>query len=139
MRRLVAGTCATLLLALAACGGGRPSVDEISETLQDEDSYSPEAASCVAEALDGSGISDEGLRRIVDDIADLDPADFSEDDSEAASDAILSCVDEGPGGGGSGGHGVVSFRRRRRAIPRSARSKARWRGVGGRILPIPRP
>lgn len=92
-----------LLLTLSACGGddgGRPSVDDISESLQDSDMMGGEVdakvADCVAEAFHDSDLSDEALQAIVDQDEDYEP---SEDDEKAIesvqSEEMTECVTEG--------------------------------------------
>lgn len=76
MRELGAALAATVLLLASGCGGGddRPSVDAISQALQDGTSAEElrlsaelpdEAADCIAQALVDSKISDEALTSIV--------------------------------------------------------------------------
>ena len=63
-----------LLTVLAACGGGRPSADQIAGALKDPDHQLSaitndaldEAIDCVAEAFYDSDLSDEALQALVD-------------------------------------------------------------------------
>ena len=92
-----------LLLTLGACGGGdggRPSVDDISESLQDSDIMGGEVdakvADCVAEAFHDSDLSDEALQAIVDQDEDYEPSDDDEKAIESVqSDEMTECVTEG--------------------------------------------
>ncbi|GGF33362.1 hypothetical protein GCM10011519_03510 [Marmoricola endophyticus] len=74
--RLRAGVlgATTLVLVTAACGGGRPSGDEISDTLQKGVSTSggsdvkltEQQADCAAKVFLASDLSDEALRAVAD-------------------------------------------------------------------------
>ncbi|QYG92191.1 hypothetical protein HC251_06875 [Iamia sp. SCSIO 61187] len=98
---LAAGATALALL-LTACGGDsdRPSVDELSDQIEEEgaaDGITSEQADCVAEAFVDSDISDEGLREIVDnpDVDDVTDLDLSDDDTaaaEAAVEGVTECI-----------------------------------------------
>ena len=94
-------TCAVLL---AGCGGGdgggRPSVDEISEALQGGSSVTEdmgidvdaETADCMAEAFHDSDVSDEALRAMVD---GDEGYEGDEDDAAAftaAGEDMIACV-----------------------------------------------
>ena len=92
-----------LLLTLSACGGGdggRPSVDDISESLQDSDMMGGEVdadvADCVAEAFHDSDLSDDALQAIVDQDEDYEP---SGDDEKALenlqTEEMTDCITEG--------------------------------------------
>lgn len=94
-KKLAVGFAATALLALSACGGGRPSVGDISDALQDNSNEvtsefaaetDEETADCIAEVLHGSDLSDETLRAFVDGDEDYEPDD--DDSEEAAFEAI---------------------------------------------------
>ena len=89
-----------LLFTLSACGGGdggRPSVDDISESLQDSDIMGGEVdakvADCVAEAFHDSDLSDDALQAIADGDEDYDASD---EDTEALSsvstDSVAECA-----------------------------------------------
>jgi hypothetical protein len=98
--KLVAAGMAALVL-LTGCGGGgggRPSVDDISSTLQDADnplgvSIDKKQADCVAQAFHDSDISDEALQAMVDQDEDYKPSD---EDTKAltsmSTDAATECL-----------------------------------------------
>lgn len=94
---------AALLLSLSACGGddgGRPSVDDISKSLQDSDIMGGEVdadiADCVAEAFHDSDLSDEALQAIVDQDEDYEPSDDDEKAIESVqTDEMTKCVTDG--------------------------------------------
>lgn len=106
MKRLARPLAVAAALALFATGcggddgGGRPSVDEISETIQNGDIIGSDldasVADCIAEAFRASDLSDEALQAIVDEDEGYDPSD---EDAEALSsistDAATECVAEG--------------------------------------------
>lgn len=79
-----AGAALALTVGLSACGGGesRPSVDEISQSLQNEDSEFPvpeAGADCAAEVFHDSDLSDGALQAMVDRDEDYEA---SEEDEE---------------------------------------------------------
>lgn len=94
-------TTAVALLAvagiLAGCGGntGRPTVQEISELLREDDGgITQEQADCVAEEIVGSEVSDEGLRTLVEsNETDIENIDVSEEDVQAFTDALLGSLE----------------------------------------------
>jgi hypothetical protein len=99
MKKTIAvAVSAGLLVFTAACGGGgRPSVDEISEALRSDDSVfgtslEPEAADCLAEAFHESDISDDALQALVDRDEDYEASDDDEAAILDASDAATECV-----------------------------------------------
>lgn len=89
--KLAAGFAVCTLLVASACGGGRPSVDEISEALQDGGNEMTEGmpaldestADCLAELFHDSDISDDGLQALVD-----GDDDYEDSDDEAAAESI---------------------------------------------------
>ncbi|MGB0100710.1 MAG: hypothetical protein WBP61_10565 [Nocardioides sp.] len=95
---------ATALIAALATGcggdGGRPSVDEISDSIQDNDVAGGEVdsatADCIAEAFHDSDLSDDALQAIVDDDDDYEPSD--EDEAAITSlstGAMTDCITDG--------------------------------------------
>lgn len=95
--KLIASAFLVVTLA-TACGGGRPSVDEVSQGLEDNaaellggsmptDSIDFD---CMAEAFVDSDLSDDALQAIVDGDEDFDANDG---DTEAASEAAQSATD----------------------------------------------
>ena len=74
----------TLLAVLTACGGGRPSVEEIAQGLKDSDDVAGTAPGvhidddvidCLAKVLHDSDVSDEALRAMVDGSDDFEGRD----------------------------------------------------------------
>ena len=103
-QRLARPFAVTAALALFAtgCGGddGRPSVDEISQSLQDEDllgsDMDAKLADCIAEAFHDSDLSDEALRAIAEGDEDYDASEEDEKAVESISTgAMRDCVTEG--------------------------------------------
>lgn len=103
MRGWSAVLLAMVMAALiGGCGGGdRPSVAEISRALRagGEDSFVPasvklneEAADCIAEKLEKSGVSDDGLRALVE--SDLDYVQSEAEKAEVGklNGVLLACV-----------------------------------------------
>lgn len=75
MKQTVAG--AVLLVVLSACGGGRPSQDDIAESISDDTEISGATADCLARILLDSVLSDDALQALVDgdEDAELSPED----------------------------------------------------------------
>ncbi len=103
---LLAGAAALALL-FSACGGGddgRPSADDIKDAIvaNDDSGTDEETASCIADALHDSDISDSGLRKLIDspDVEDINDIDLSDDDQQAAqsalTDALGDCIGDIP-------------------------------------------
>ncbi|GAA1911683.1 hypothetical protein [Nocardioides hwasunensis] len=89
LKMIAAGLMAlTLLTGCGGSSGGRPSVDEISTSLQNADNplgltLEEKQADCIAEAFHESDISDDTLQAIVDQDKDYEPSD---DDEQAVKD-----------------------------------------------------
>jgi hypothetical protein len=89
----------TLLTGCGGGGGGRPSVEDISSTLQGADNelgmeLDEEQADCFAKVFHDSDLSDDALQALVDKDDDYDP---SEEDTKAltaitSSDDATKCV-----------------------------------------------
>ena len=103
-QRLVRPLAATAALALLATGcggdGGRPSVDELSESIQSGDlvgsDVDEKVADCIAEAFHDSDLSDEALQAIVDQDEDYDPSEEDRDALDSvSSESLRDCVTEG--------------------------------------------
>lgn len=100
--RPLAATAAVALLA-TGCGGGdggRPSVDELSESIQSGDMVGSDVddkvADCLAEAFHESDLSDDALQAIVDEDEDYDPSDEDEKALESLqTEKLTECVSEG--------------------------------------------
>ena len=98
--KLAAGFAVCTLLVASACGGGRPSVDEISEALQDGNNelsegmpgIDEETADCLAELFHDSDISDEGLQALIDGDEDYEDADDEAAVEEIDQDEFFECV-----------------------------------------------
>lgn len=99
--KLAAGFAVCTLIVASACGGGgRPSVSEISESIQEESgelseglgSLDEETADCIAEVLHGSDVSDEALRAGVDGEDDYDLSDDDEEAFAAVEDEFVECI-----------------------------------------------
>jgi hypothetical protein len=102
-RVLSAAASAALLLAFATgCGGdggGRPSVDEVADGIQDNMGASfggdvtDEMATCIAKAFHESDLSDDALQAIADGDKDYDA---SKDDTKAiesvSTESVTKCV-----------------------------------------------
>jgi len=92
----------TLLVALAACGGGggRPSTSEIADALKGDDSplgavtesASDDVVDCIAKALHDSDVSDDALQAPVDGDEDYDGSDDDKKAIEAASGDLAKCA-----------------------------------------------
>lgn len=102
LRLLALVPAAALALSLSACGGpGRPSVDEVADGIQkvfagtsQEDAMTDEAATCLAEALVDSDLSNETLAYIADgEDKQKDEADKALT-SKVISENLQECVNE---------------------------------------------
>lgn len=95
MKTFVTTTLAVAALTLtSACGGGggdRPTTEEISSSLQGSDSLlggipvDDEAATCLADVLESSDLSDESLRALVEGDQDYEG---SEDELDVLQDLV---------------------------------------------------
>lgn len=106
MRRLLtAALGAAVLLTTAGCGGGgRPSPDEISASLQQEartgqdaivkESIDKQAADCMAQVLHRSTLSDAALRALVDGTKDYDASKADEKAMEKVAPDFVNCIPE---------------------------------------------
>lgn len=104
-QRLLRPLAATAVIALVATGcggddGGRPSVDEISDTIQNGDvlgsDIDSDVADCIAEAFHDSDLSDDALQAIVDEDEDYEPSSEDQDAlSTVSTSAVTDCVAEG--------------------------------------------
>ena len=102
MKRLpqLAASLAVVLTLTTACGGdGRPSADEIADSLKSQSEDVPAAADlpddaidwdCLGEVYHDSDLSDEALQAIVDGDEDYEP---SGDDEKAVTDAVQDSAD----------------------------------------------
>ena len=81
--KLIAALLLALTLVSACGGGGRPSVEEISDGISENSAdfgdVDDDAATCIAEALEGSDVSDEALQALVDGDEDFEPKDGDEE------------------------------------------------------------
>lgn len=87
MKRSIMALAAMLLAAsatLTACGGGTPSKDDLSESLQDSGGLDEETSDCLADALLDADLSDDQLNAIADD----DRSDLSSDEVEEVTQVI---------------------------------------------------
>ncbi|KAA1415860.1 hypothetical protein F0U44_19675 [Nocardioides humilatus] len=88
MKRSIAALAATLITAgsvLTACGGGAPSADDISDSLQDKGGLDAKLADCIADKLVDSDLSDDQLNALADDDqSDLDADEVAEITDEVA-------------------------------------------------------
>lgn len=104
-QRILRPLAVTAVLALVATGcggddGGRPSVDEISDTIQNGDVLGSDldasVADCIAEAFHDSDLSDDALQAIVDEDEDYDASDEDQEAlSSVSTSAVTDCVAEG--------------------------------------------
>ena len=104
-RILPAMAGSALVLALVTgCGGdggGRPSVEELSQSIQDSDlaggeDVDPKVADCVAEAFHESDLSDDALQAIVDQDEDYDASKEDEEAIETVTAGSLAdCLTDG--------------------------------------------
>lgn len=101
MRNLFAAACAVTIVTLtSACGGDsadRPSADDISATLQGEDSLigtavPAEAADCIGKVLEESDLSDESLQALIDGDEDYDGTDEQADALAQLADDVAECA-----------------------------------------------
>ena len=92
--RAIAGTM--VLLAIAACGAGRPDIDELATALQKPDSIVPvtaEQADCVAQVLHDSDVSDETLTAIAENDAEYSASSDEQNAlTQAITEAQTACV-----------------------------------------------
>ena len=92
--RLATGTL--VLLALVACGVGRPDIDELASALQKPGSIIPvaaEQADCVAQVLHDSDVSDETLTAIAENDADYSASSDEQNTlTQAITQAQTACV-----------------------------------------------
>ncbi|WP_133434106.1 hypothetical protein [Aeromicrobium phragmitis] len=95
-----AGAALTLTLGLSACGGGdsRPSVEEISTSLQSEDSVIPvpeAAADCVAQVFHDSDLSNAALQAMVEQDEDYDASKKDEEALDGLENTMIEeCADQ---------------------------------------------
>lgn len=96
----LAVACFAALSLLTGCGGGaeRPTVEELSTSLQSDDNVmgmglEADQADCLAEAFHESDISDETLQAIVDNDADYEGnADDEEAVKSISTDSLAECM-----------------------------------------------
>jgi len=95
MKRSIMALAATLLtasVALTACGGGTPSKDDLSGSLQDSGGLDEKTSDCLADALLDADLSDDQLNAIADD----DRSDLSGDEvdelTQVIADASPDCI-----------------------------------------------
>lgn len=104
MKKLVVAVAA-LAFTLSACGGGgggRPSTDQIADSLKGEDSAlgsvttgaSDAVIDCIAEELHDSDLSDEALQALVDNDDDYDGSDDDKKAVEDIQDDLVDCATE---------------------------------------------
>lgn len=104
MKKFGVATAAVALLLTSACGGdSRPSRDDIAQKLQSGmdqlgalgaagEELTDEAADCMAEALEGSKLSDEALKAMVDGDSEFEPDAEDEKALEEAVPEFLKCI-----------------------------------------------
>lgn len=98
-KRFLSGAAAAALVLTFATGcggdGGRPSVDDISEGIQNNEilgsNVDEKLADCMAKAFHDSDLSDEALQAIVDGDEDYDASD---EDTEALNSVSTESVTE---------------------------------------------
>ena len=95
-RTLRAGIGGCLLLAvLAGCGGGRPSLGAVKDSLKDHGvTGTDKALTCAAKAIVDSKMSDAALRNLIDK-DDKNDRKLSASDKSAADDALAKVADCG--------------------------------------------
>ena len=100
MKKLVAAT-AVLAFTLSACGGGgRPSTEDIADSLKSEDSALSSVTSgatddvidCIAKELHDSDLSDDALQALVDGDEDYDGSDDDRKAIEDIQDDLVTCA-----------------------------------------------
>lgn len=96
--QLIASAFLVLTLATACGGGGRPSVDELSDALQSDDNVlgtglEKDQADCVAKAFHESDVSDDTLRALVDNDEDYE-GDESDRDAfnDISTESVAECM-----------------------------------------------
>lgn len=105
MRKLLAAAVvAAFLMTVTGCGGGRPSPDEISASLQQEvktghdalikDSVDKRAADCMGQVLYKSDLSDEALQAVVDGTEHYDASKADEKAMEKVAPQFVNCIPE---------------------------------------------
>lgn len=100
--KIAAGFAVSTLLIASACGGGRPSVDEIADALEDSDNpvtvasggvINEDNSECFAEIFHESDLSDDTLQAIVDGDEDYEGDEDEEEALESISeDDIMECI-----------------------------------------------
>ena len=95
--KLIASAFLVLTLATACGGDGRPSVDEISDALQDSDllggsELTDDQVDCLAKAYHDSDLSDDALQALVDGDEDYKGSKEDTEDIGDVSEAAGKCA-----------------------------------------------
>lgn len=85
-----AASAAVLVLGLQGCGGGTPSKDDLSSSLEDTGAIEGSVADCVADKLLDSDLSDDQLNAVADD----DQSDLSADEQAEAIEVLTTAIGE---------------------------------------------
>lgn len=98
-KTLAASLTVSVLVMTAACGGGgRPSVDELRDSMVSGDTVIPvpeQAAECFAEVLVDSDLSDETLQAIVEQDEDYEGSDEEQGKlQDLSADVVEQCAGE---------------------------------------------
>ena len=99
MKKLMTAAAVSVIVLTSACGAGRPSVDQLSDSILEQGEslgITEESADCIAEKVEASDISDDTLNKIVDgDIDVTGVAAVPQDDADAfreVSDDLEACI-----------------------------------------------
>ncbi|GAA1727750.1 hypothetical protein [Aeromicrobium alkaliterrae] len=99
MKKFMAVAAVSLIAFTSACGGGRPSADDLSSAIQEQGEslgITADVADCIAEKIEASDISDDTLNKIVDGDVDVTgAAAVPEDDADALNDInddLAACI-----------------------------------------------
>ncbi len=93
MKKTLTAVAVVAALSLSACGGGgdRPSKDEISKALQDND-MSKKQADCAADAILDSDLSDKALKALAEQDENFKPSKADKKAQEKATADLTKCL-----------------------------------------------
>lgn len=93
MKKSLTAVLVVAALSLSACGGGsdRPSKDELTKVLV-ENELSKKQAECAADAILDSDLSDEALKAMAEQDEDYKPSKADTKAQAKATEAMMKCV-----------------------------------------------